>query len=73
MFFQEIEPAMSVISEILKDSEARLRERMTRLPLTEVKAAAGDAARAPVSLRDELLRSRFSLIAEIKRRSLPLN
>ncbi len=60
---------MSVILEILKASDARLRERMSRLPLSEVRAAAADAPRASASLRDELLRSRFSLIAEIKRRS----
>jgi indole-3-glycerol phosphate synthase len=42
---------------------------MSQQPLAEVKAAAADAARATTSFRQELERSRFSLIAELKRRS----
>ncbi|MES1205264.1 MAG: indole-3-glycerol phosphate synthase TrpC [Pseudomonadota bacterium] len=60
---------MSVISEILKAGEARMRERMSRAPLAEVKAAAADAPRCATSFRQELERGRFGIVAEIKRRS----
>jgi indole-3-glycerol phosphate synthase len=60
---------MSIISEILRVGEGRLQERMKRAPLAEVKAAAADAPRSSAPLRQELERLRFSLIAEMKRRS----
>jgi indole-3-glycerol phosphate synthase len=60
---------MSVIAEILKASGMRLKERMKMRPLAEVKAAAADAPRASASFREELTRTPFSIVAEIKRRS----
>src|SRR5687768_8294260 len=55
---------MSVIAEILRASASRLRERMSKRPLAEVKAAAAGAPKCATSFRAELESARFSVIAE---------
>jgi indole-3-glycerol phosphate synthase len=60
---------MSVITEILEASDARMRVRMQTIPIGEIKRAAADAPRAATPFRQALEGARFSVIAEIKRRS----
>jgi indole-3-glycerol phosphate synthase len=60
---------MSLIVDILKASHTHLEQRRAAKPLAELKAMARDAGRARTTFRDAIERSRFSVIAEVKRRS----
>ncbi len=59
----------SLIDSIVKRVEKRLQDRKRVLPLEELRAMAAGAKRAPVGFRKALEAKRFSLVAEIKKRS----
>jgi len=58
---------MSLLSDILKQTDTDLNERRSRVPMSELQRRAKDAP-PPRSLKDALSRG-FSIIGEIKRRS----
>jgi indole-3-glycerol phosphate synthase len=59
----------SLIDSIVKRVEKRLQDRKRVLPLEELRTMAAGAKRAPVGFRKALEAKRFSLVAEIKKKS----